>query len=283
MNHTGSLYVVATPIGNLSDISARAIECLRDVDVIACEDTRHSQRLLVSCGISAKCIALHDHNEESRVNTLLEKLRQGLNIALISDAGTPLISDPGYKLVHALKLAGVSVIPIPGPCALIAALCASGLPTDRFAFWGFLPAKSSGRKASFAQIKLAEMTTIFYESSHRILASLDDAIEILGDDWPLALAKEMTKTFEHIELGTLGSVKAWLNADSGRLKGEFVLLFQAKPKDDFVGVSESALDMLRVMCAELPIKQAAKLVSDITGENKNALYKVALGLASHPK
>jgi 16S rRNA (cytidine1402-2'-O)-methyltransferase len=272
----GQLYIVATPIGNLDDISFRAIEVLKSVDRIAAEDTRHSQKLLQHFGIQTSMLALHDHNEEARAHKLIKQLLDGENIALISDAGTPLISDPGYRLVSMAQDAGVRISPIPGACAVITALSASGLPTDRFYFEGFLPAKTQARKMRIGELGAISSTVIVYESCHRILACLKDMLEVLGDSREVCLAKELTKQYEMIKRGNLPDLLAWIQSDDKLQQGEFVLLIKGETqKDEALQQAETVLSKLM---PHLPLKTAASLASDITGVNKNTLYQLALSL-----
>ena len=270
------LYVVATPIGNLSDISARAIEVLQQVDLIAAEDTRHSARLLNHLGINKPLLSYHDHNEREQTQNLLEKLQAGQVIALISDAGTPLISDPGYQLVRQAHENNLRVIPVPGPCALITALSASGLPSDRFTFEGFLPAKQRARVECLERLNNESRTIIFYESTHRIAASLEDMTNVFGKDRHAVLARELTKTFETLRGDKLGALCEWVNNDANQQKGEVVVLVrgaEALPQEEARVEVEK---VLRVLLEELPVKQAAQLAAKITGGKKNALYQLAL-------
>ncbi|GAB57701.1 16S rRNA (cytidine(1402)-2'-O)-methyltransferase [Rheinheimera nanhaiensis] len=273
----GFLYVVATPIGNLDDISQRAITTLQQVDWIAAEDTRHTGRLLSHLGISAKTIALHDHNEKQRAASIIQKCLAGEHVALVSDAGTPLISDPGYSLVRQCRDAGVRVIPVPGPCALITALCAAGLPTDKFHFIGFLLPKSQQRQNQLAEVPAGVGTIICYDTARRIKDSLQDVAAVFGDARELVLAKELTKTFEHLEYGTATQISAWLEADPQRCQGEMVLMIAPTPKAES-DISEAELSTLKLLLTELPLKKAAALTAQIHGGKKNALYKVALQL-----
>jgi len=270
------LFVVATPIGNLGDMTPRAVEVLQSVALVAAEDTRHSSRLMAHFNIKTPMISLHDHNERQRLQTILDKLAAGDSIALISDAGTPLISDPGFILVRAVREAGFKVVPVPGSCAVITAMCAAGVPTDRFVFEGFLPAKRTGRKQHFEALIAEERTVIFYESTHRILDSLADMKEVLGGDRYIVIARELTKTFETIRGDTLDNLIEWINADHHQQKGEFVLLVQGVELEVGDGPSPEALKVLDVLLEELPVKQAASLAAKITGEKKNALYQIAL-------
>jgi 16S rRNA (cytidine1402-2'-O)-methyltransferase len=273
----GFLYVVATPIGNLDDISQRAISTLQQADWIAAEDTRHTGRLLQHLAISAKTIALHDHNEKQRAASIIQKCLAGENVALVSDAGTPLISDPGYSLVRQCREAGVRVIPIPGPCALITALCAAGLPTDKFHFIGFLLPKSQQRQNQLAQVPAGVGTIICYDTARRILDTLQDVAAVFGAERELVLAKELTKTFEHLEYGTAAQISAWLTADPQRCQGEMVLMIAPTPKADSE-ISSAAISTLQLLMAELPLKKAAALAAEIHDEKKNALYKLGLQL-----
>ncbi|WP_089359600.1 16S rRNA (cytidine(1402)-2'-O)-methyltransferase [Pseudomonas segetis] len=273
----GTLYVVATPIGNLDDMSARALKVLADVALIAAEDTRHSARLMQHFGLSTPLAACHEHNERDHGGKFLQRLQAGEDVALISDAGTPLISDPGYHLVRQARAAGVAVVPVPGACALIAALSAAGLPSDRFIFEGFLPAKSVGRRSRLEQVKEEPRTLIFYEAPHRIAECLEDMRSIFGDERPALLARELTKTFETLKGLPLGELSAWVAADSNQQRGECVVLvagWQA-PEGD-TAVSAEALRVLDLLLKEMPLKRAAALAAEITGVRKNLLYQLAL-------
>jgi 16S rRNA (cytidine1402-2'-O)-methyltransferase len=273
----GSLYVVATPIGNLDDISARALNILRSVALIAAEDTRHSARLMQHFGIGTPLAACHEHNERDQGGRFLARLLAGDDVALISDAGTPLISDPGYHLVRQARAAGVAVVPVPGACALIAALSAAGLPSDRFIFEGFLPAKAAGRRARLEQVKEEPRTLIFYEAPHRILECLQDMQAVFGDERPALLARELTKTFETLKGMPLGELAAWVGADSNQQRGECVVLvagWQAPEGED--AINAEALRVLNLLLAEMPLKRAAALAAEITGVRKNLLYQAAL-------
>lgn len=275
---TGILYVVATPIGNQEDITFRAVNILKSVDRIAAEDTRHAKPFLEQLGIKTKLIAYHAHNESNAANGLIDRLMQGETIALVSDAGTPLIRDPGYPLVTKARAAGIQVIPIPGACALITALSAGGVPTDLFTFAGFLPATQAARQRALMDFKpLAVHTLVFYESTHRLLAMLDDIEAILGDDAELVLAKELTKTFEAFVRGHVSDIKQWLQEDTRRIKGEFVVMVLPRAIEDN---TTAARDCLKILLAELPLKQAVKLAAKLTGSSRNALYTLALGLQS---
>ena len=275
---TGTLYLVATPIGNLADIGHRAIEVLQSVDIVAAEDTRHSRKLLQHYQIERQLIALHEHNERESASRLLEKLQAGVSIALISDAGTPLISDPGFNLVRLVREHGISVVPVPGACALICALSASGLPTDRFTFEGFLPSKSSGRCARLNLLTHETRTMIFYESNHRIVESLQDMAEIFGGNRQAVLARELTKQFETIRGDTLSALVSWVSDDTQQQKGEIVVLVHGKETSDNNEVTPEAEQMLKILMDELPIKQAAKLAAKLCGIKKRSLYEKALEL-----
>ncbi len=271
----GILYVVATPIGNLGDLSPRAVEVLQKVDRIAAEDTRHSAALMRHFAIDTPMLSLHEHNERQKSQLLLERLQQGESIALISDAGTPLISDPGYVLVREAQVAGLRVVPIPGPSALIAALSASGLPTDRFCFEGFLAAKSGARRKQLAALREEPRTLAFYESPHRIVDTLTDMAEVFGVEREAVMARELTKTFETIRHAPLGALLSWVESDGNQQKGEFVLLVRGAMSDSSELDSESRR-IAGVLAEELPLKQAAALAARISGEKKNAIYKYLL-------
>ena len=273
----GTLYVVATPIGNLEDISARALRILAEVALIAAEDTRHSARLLQHFGIGTQLVACHDHNEREQGGRLVERLLAGENLALVSDAGTPLVSDPGFHLVRAARRAGVKVVPVPGPSALIAALSAAGLPSDRFSFEGFLPAKATGRQQRLQALVADPRTLIFYEAPHRLLESLQDMQAIFGSERMAVLGRELTKTFETIKDAPLAELCAWVAADSNQQRGECVLLIEGwqEPEGEDA-LSTEVLRVLDLLLAELPLKRAAALAAEITGVRKNLLYQAAL-------
>lgn len=272
------LYIVATPIGNLADITARAVETLGKVDLIAAEDTRHSKKLLQHLGITTRQVALHEHNERTASAGLITRIHQGQSIALISDAGTPLLSDPGFYLVRAAREAGVQVIPVPGVSAAICALSVAGLPTDRFVFEGFLPARQSARRKRLERLSAETRTLIFYESSHRIVACLQDMQEILGMEREAVVARELTKTFETIRDGTLASLVEWIDADSNQQRGEFVVLVKGKPEAAGHELTAEAEHTLECLLKELSVKQATKMASKITGVSKRILYDHALAL-----
>jgi len=278
INTAGVLYVVATPIGNLLDITRRALEVLQSVALVAAEDTRHSRKLLSHYGIGTPMLALHEHNERPATAGLLDRLNAGADIALISDAGTPLISDPGFYLVRAVRQAGLRVVPVPGPAALTAALSVAGLPTDRFIFEGFLPAKQAARRQRLLELQDATPTLVFYESSHRILASLADMLALFGPDREATLARELTKTFETIRQASLAELHAWVAADSDQQKGEFVVLVHGAAKPEAAVIDTATERLLTLLMAELPLRQAASLAAQISGIGKNVLYEYALRL-----
>lgn len=275
-NLSGILYIVATPIGNLQDITARALDIFNQVDLIAAEDTRHSGLLLSHYGIKKPFFALHDHNEQQKADLLVEKLRQGNYIALISDAGTPLISDPGFHVVRKCRQAGIRVVPLPGACAAITALCASGVASDRFCFEGFLPAKSKARRDKLTELADEARTLIFYESTHRILDSLTDVETVLGADRYVVLAREITKTWETIIGDEVGQLRTWLAEDPNRTKGEMVLIIEGKSAEPSAEFSPQAIKALQLIAQELPLKKAAAIVAELYGYKKNALYQFGL-------
>ena len=274
----GTLYVVATPIGNMDDISARAVSVLQSVDLIAAEDTRHSGRLMSHFQISTPLVAYHDHGSEAQGERIFSALDEGQNVALISDAGTPLVSDPGYRLVRSAREGGYKVNPLPGACAAITALSAAGLPSDRFCFEGFLPAKQSQRRKALALLVNESRTLIFYEAPHRIVATLDDLIEIFGAEREVTLARELTKTYETVLNGNLNELLAQIKNDLNQQKGEMVLVVRG-----FDGEVQSAQEqeeerVLKLLLVDLPVKQAAGLAAKICGGQRNSLYKKALAL-----
>ncbi len=270
-----TLYIVATPIGNLEDITLRAINTLKQVDLIAAEDTRHSGLLLQHLAIKAKLFTLHDHNEQEKSQLLIEKLKSGLSIALISDAGTPLINDPGYHLVKACRENNINVVPIPGACAAIAALSASGLPSDKFSYEGFLPAKTKARQDYLTTLLDEPRTMIFYESTHRLLDTLLDMQTIWGSDKQMVLAKELTKTWETIVNFSILDLINWLQEDSNRQKGEFVLIVEGNNKTADA-IDPKAINTLKLLLKELPLKKAAAITAEIYGLKKNQLYQLGL-------
>ena len=280
MTSNGLLYVVATPIGNLSDITLRALEVLKSVDVIAAEDTRHTSGLLSHFGIAKKLIAVHEHNEHQSAEKLLALLLAGQNIALVTDAGTPAVSDPGAIVVDLVRKAGIKVVPIPGASAVIAALSASGISQNGFLFYGFLPASGSARRKALEILKAQAVTLVFYEAPHRIIESVVDMAAILGAERRITIAREITKTFETIYSCELSKAEAWLQADANQQRGEFVLLVEAAAIKDAAEIPEDTVRVLKLLLADLPLKQAVQLTTEITGEKKNVLYELALSLKS---
>ncbi len=274
MSEQAVLYVVATPIGNLGDMVPRAVEVLQSVDLIAAEDTRHSKRLMQHFDITTTMVAYHDHSGSAAVAGLIGKMLAGKSLALISDAGTPLVSDPGYRLVDAALTAGLKVVPIPGASAAVAALSAAGLPSDRFIFEGFLAAKQQARIKQLQSVREEARTLIFYEAPHRLLACLEDMKSVLGADRPVVLARELTKAFETIRRAALGELVDWVAADSNQQRGECVLLVSG-----YSGGGELDIEARRVfelLNDELSLKQAASLAAKITGVKKNLLYQYGL-------
>jgi len=275
---SGTLYIVATPIGNLDDLSSRAIAVLSGVSLVAAEDTRHSGRMLQALGVDTRMLALHDHNERDRTGQVMQRLEEGQDVALISDAGTPLISDPGFILVREARARGIRVSPVPGPCAIVAALCAAGLPTDRFAFEGFLPSKKGARVAVLEKLASETATLVFYESPHRILEATADIAEVMGANRELVIARELTKTFETFYSGGAAEILETLKADPHGSRGEFVVMIRGAEKDAGDAGMEETDRLLKLLLAELPVKKAAKLVAEMTGRAKNELYQRALSL-----
>ncbi|MDJ0832046.1 MAG: 16S rRNA (cytidine(1402)-2'-O)-methyltransferase [Gammaproteobacteria bacterium] len=272
---SGKLYIVATPIGNLDDISLRAIDTLREVDLVAAEDTRHSQGLLRHLGLHKSMISLHEHNERERIQRIRQELEQGRNIALISDAGTPLISDPGFPLVRALVEAGLEVVPVPGASSLLAALCAAGLPTDHFSFHGFLPHKKAERRTRIEALKRLAGTQVLFESTHRILALLEQIGEVMPAA-QLVVAKELTKQHERFIRGDAAQCLQELASDPLLKKGEFVVLIHQPRQQQTDTLAIDSDQLLRRLLQDLPLKKAVKLAVDITGQKKNQLYQRAL-------
>ncbi|MGL4408917.1 MAG: 16S rRNA (cytidine(1402)-2'-O)-methyltransferase [Zoogloea sp.] len=271
-----SLYVVATPLGNLHDISFRALALLKTVGTVAAEDTRHSQRLLDAFGIRTKLLALHEHNEQSAAGQLIKLLEAGEHVALITDAGTPAVSDPGARAVARVQEAGFPVVPVPGACAAIAALSASGLADGAFHFHGFLPTRSAARRAQLEAMQGIPGTLVFYEAPHRIAECLADLAQVFTEGRQIVVARELTKMFEQIARMPLAEAPTWLAADPNRSRGEFVLLVSAAPPTE--GVSAEAERVLKLLLNELPIKKAARMAAEITGAPKNALYELGLAL-----
>ncbi|MBT8128014.1 MAG: 16S rRNA (cytidine(1402)-2'-O)-methyltransferase [Gammaproteobacteria bacterium] len=279
---SAALFLVATPIGNLGDISSRALQTLQSVDLIAAEDTRHSKRLLQHFAIDTRLIAYHEHNEDQQTPQLIARLQRGRSVALISDAGTPLVSDPGYRLVQAALQQQIRVVPVPGPCAAIAALSVSGLPSDRFVFEGFPPAKQGTRVNYLQTLQSEQRTLIFYVSCHRITDTMIDMRDVLGGQRQAVLARELTKTYETIRKATLDELVAWVIDDSDQQKGEMVLLIEGV-RERGNGAQLLLESLLPVLVDELPVKQAATIASKVTGLNKNELYKRALALKENTK
>ena len=283
MKQEGTLYVVATPIGNLGDITLRAIETLKMVDAIAAEDTRHSAGLLSHFGIAKKLIAVHQHNEHQSAEKLLTQLKLGENIALVTDAGTPGISDPGAVVVDFVRKAGVKVVPIPGVSAVIAALSASGIAQNGFMFFGFLPASGAARRKALEALKAQMVTLVFYEAPHRIVESISDMASVLGAQRRITFAREITKTFETIYSCDLAAAAAWLEADTNQQRGEFVLLVEAAAVKEAEEFSDETVRILKLLLLDLPLKQAVKLAAEISNEKKNDLYEFALSLKNTVK
>lgn len=273
MSHVqpGCLWVVATPIGHRDDISSRAVDILRSVDVIACEDTRHSRPLLVHHNVATPLTALHEHNERDAVDALVRRLLDGQSVALISDAGTPLISDPGFRLVRAARAAGVRCAPVPGACAAIAALSVSGLPSDRFVFEGFLPPKSAARRARLQDLVEDSRTLIFYESSHRVAESLADMRDVFGATREAVLARELTKLFETVLGEPLEVLARRVAEDPDQQRGECVILVHGRPDQADARVAEGRR-IFAILREELPPTKAAKLAASISGAPRRALY-----------
>jgi 16S rRNA (cytidine1402-2'-O)-methyltransferase len=275
-----TLYVVATPIGNLADISERAQQVLRSVDLICCEDTRHSARLMDHLGCTTPLLSLHEHNERDRSAMIVERLQSGQSIALVSDAGTPLISDPGYVLVNHVIDAQLQVVPIPGASAVITALSISGLPTDRWRFEGFLPSKTGARLKILNALAKDHLTLVFYESSHRIEGSLADMALAFGADRPIVVARELTKTFETVLRGTIAEVQLAVAADNNQRKGEFVVLVQGVATE-VVGIGdERVVALVNELTAILPPKKAAAIVAKVFGGSKKIYYEYIVALGS---
>lgn len=274
---SGTLYIVATPIGNLTDISQRALDVLTHVDIIACEDTRHTQRLLSTYSIKNKTLSLHDHNERQRQDYVATLLQEGKSIALVSDAGTPLISDPGFHLVRHCRQLNLPVSPIPGACAAIAALSVAGLPTDRFSFEGFLPSKSGARQSTLANLLEEPRTMVFYDAPRRAIDTVEDIVKVLGGERQVVISRELTKTFETVHSDTAENLLAWLKEDPNQLKGEMVLIIEGN-KIDPNAIPAKAIDTLKLLLEEMKPKKACAITAEIYGVKKNALYEIALSL-----
>ncbi|MDE2407702.1 MAG: 16S rRNA (cytidine(1402)-2'-O)-methyltransferase [Xanthomonadaceae bacterium] len=271
MQVPGTLHVVATPIGNLGDFSARALETLKAVTAICAEDTRHTRQLLAHFGLEKPLLAVHDHNEGEAVAALVARLLAGESLALVSDAGTPLVSDPGFRLVRAARMAGIKISPVPGASALIAALSVAGLPSDRFVFEGFLPAKPKARRDHLAALVAEPRTLIFYESAHRIEETLNDAVAVFGSERKAVLARELTKLFETVLDGTLAELRAQVAADANQRKGEFVLLLHGAEDAPDASVIEGRR-LYAKLKDHLPPSTAAKLAAELSGASRKTLY-----------
>jgi 16S rRNA (cytidine1402-2'-O)-methyltransferase len=270
------LYVVATPIGNLADLTRRALEVLGAVDLIAAEDTRHSRRLLAAHALDTPVMAYHDHSDTRAAQRIEDCLAGGGSVALVSDAGTPLISDPGYRLVRRVQDRGYPVVPVPGACAAIAALSASGLPTDRFLFEGFLPSRAGQREKRLAELADLSSTLVLYEAPHRVLACLRALVATLGPGREAVLARELTKAFETIRRGSLAELADFVAADDNQRRGEFVLLVAPAPRRADTGVDDQSARWLLRLARELPARKAAAVVADCTGLRKQSLYDYLL-------
>lgn len=269
--------MVATPIGNRSDISARAREVLAHVDCVAAEDTRHTGQLLAQWGLRPALISLHEHNESARLKGLVGRLQQGQSVALVSDAGTPLISDPGYRLVRALRDRDMAIEVVPGPSSITAALSVAGLPTDRFVYEGFLPQKAAARRQRLQTLARETRTLVLLESSHRIRESVQDMGAAFGADREASLCRELTKAHETVRLDTLAGLSDWLASDVNQRRGEFVVVIAGAPEESPTALDAEAERVLGLLAAELPTKQAARLAAGITGRSRNALYARAIG------
>lgn len=274
-----ALYVVATPIGNVGDLTLRAVNILARVDAVACEDTRNTGQLLARCGLSKELIAAHEHNEREVAARLIERMQAGQCIALVSDAGTPAVSDPGARIVDAVRAAGIRVVPVPGASAVLGALAASGLVNDRFHFIGFLPSRPGQREAALRMLVAETSTLVLYEAPHRIEETISSLLTEFGPQRRIVLARELTKLFEEIHRCSLGEAGAWLAADANRRKGEYVVLVEGAPlRDDDEAQAAEAERVLSILLEECPVKQAAALAAKLTGMKKNALYERALQL-----
>lgn len=271
----GQLYIIATPIGNLKDLSIRALETLQEVDLIAAEDTRHSQRLLKHFNLSKPMVSLHAHNETKIAEKIIDSIKEGKSVALVSDAGTPLISDPGQPLVAMAHAEGIAVVPIPGPCAAITALSAAGFPQHEFTFIGFLPAKTSQRQTTLQQLSQEVRTLIFYEAPHRIVETLEDMLIAFGGERRVCFARELTKLFETVRVAPLQVLTEWVKTHKEQQQGEYVLIVEGIAPTE-KELSEEHHKILQLLMAELPLKQAVQLASQITGIRKNILYDLAL-------
>jgi 16S rRNA (cytidine1402-2'-O)-methyltransferase len=276
----GTLYVVATPIGNLGDLSARARAVLASVDLIAAEDTRHTKQLLQACGVDRPLTSLHEHNEAEKSQVLIGRLVNGESLALVSDAGTPLISDPGFDLVGAARARGVSVVAIPGPCAAIAALSVAGLPTDRFVFEGFLPAKSAARRTRLGELVAEPRTLVFYEAPHRLVDLLRDLAAVFPPQRKAVVSRELTKRFESTYAGPLQELLDLAERDADMSRGEIVVIVAGAAASGRGAQSLNAEQVLRALLEELPPAQAAKIAARLTGEKRADLYEQAIRLSA---
>ena len=273
------LYIVATPIGNLNDLSSRALDTLKSVDFIACEDTRHTKQLLSHFGITTPTFSYHEHNEQKSADKIIQLLQEQKSVALVSDAGTPLISDPGYSIVSRAHQLHITLAPIPGPCAAISALCASGLPSDKFIFEGFLPAKSIARQHTLQKLKTESRTLIFYEAPHRILDTAQDINTIFGESREITVCRELTKTFETIYKSTAKNILKWLEEDLHRQKGEFVLIVAGIPEDEKEDIHQQQAQLLvKQLITDLPLKKSVHIAAEVFHVSKNTLYDWALTL-----
>lgn len=279
---TGRLHVVATPIGNLGDLSPRAREILQGVALVAAEDTRHTALLMRHYAIATPMVSLHEHNELERAAELIERMRSGASIALVSDAGTPAISDPGYVLVCAAAAAGIEILAVPGPCAAVAALSISALPTARFCFEGFLPARDAARRARLQELAGEERTLVFYESPHRVAETLQDCAAIFGAERGAVIARELTKLHESVYRGTLAGLAIRARQEKDFTRGEIVLLIDGARSEPAVGAGVELDRVLRILLEQLPLKQAAGLAAQITGARDNEAYKLALQIKGTP-
>jgi len=275
--NTGSLYIVATPIGNLGDMVPRAIEILQSVSRIIAEDTRHSKKLLQHFSINTPLQSFHDHSSTQEAEAVIQRVLAGESIAVISDAGTPLISDPGFPLVRLAHQHGIPVVPVPGACAATVALCASGLPTDRFWFEGFLPVKTAARQQRLSELGALQATLVFYEAPHRIVELFDDLVQVLGAERRCCMARELTKQFETIRTGTISEIKTFIEGDANQQRGEFVVMVAALDKHASKELDDESQRVLDVLLEELSVKQASALAAKITGKSKRLLYDAALG------
>lgn len=276
-NQSGELYIVATPIGNLDDLSIRAKQVLTDVDLIAAEDTRHSRKLVSHFGITTPMTSYHDHNEHDMSQELVSRLKKGMNIALISDAGTPLISDPGYLLVSLAHTEGIKVLPVPGASAMVAALSVSGLATDRFIFEGFLPEKKQARRSRLEDLETEKRTLVFYEAPHRIRALLEDCVETLGGDRQACIARELSKVYETVRKDSLEALLSWIEDEERQRKGEFVLCIEGNSRPGTKDEAELRRT-LGILLQSLALNEAVRLAVELTGAKKNELYSMALQL-----